>query len=53
MKRRIDIDRVGQGFGVELFDDLLVVELRAIGSSDRKSEEGVEVDGEESSEFGG
>lgn len=53
MERGVDVDRVRQGFGVELFDYFLIVELRTIGASDRKGEEGVEVDRKESSEFSG
>jgi hypothetical protein len=53
LQRRIDVDRVGERLSIELLDDVLVLELGAVGASDREREERVDVDGEKGAESGG
>lgn len=53
MQRRVDVDRVSERLGVELLDDVLVVELCTVSAGDGKGEERVDVDGEEGAESGG
>lgn len=52
LERLVDVDVVGERLGVELLDDLLEVELGAVGARDGQGEEGVEVDGEERAQLG-
>lgn len=53
LERGVDVDGVGEGFGIEITNDVLVVELGAVGAGDGEGKERVEVDGEEGAELSG